>query len=165
MKADKGKIKALFSKATQKLVGMIINKQRAKLGLKGLYGEEMAEAQAEMQAKRLRHVNALRAGWIWVIKGLDSYVKSKRGAARQVSAVKAGGRPKGRALPAHASLLKVVAVIQNFAQAKKSTTPDPLGTYGLPGLQKAINFETKSMNEYIEDKLRKSAKEAGIKTN
>ena len=163
-KADKGKIRAFFGRETQKIVGMIINKRRGERGEKGLYGDAMAEAQALMMAKRLRAVYFMRSGWIWVIKGLESYVKSKRGAARNVSSVKAFGQPKGKAIPARPSLSKVVAVIKNFAHSKKSTTEDPLGVYGMPGLQRAVNLETASMRDYIEQKLKKSAHGAGIKT-
>lgn len=165
IKAEKGKIKAFFDRNTQKVVGMIINKRRGERGEKGLYGEAMAEAQAAMMARRLRAVGFIKSGWIWCIKNLEPYVRSKRGAARQDSSVKTYGRPKGKAKPATQSGLIVKAIIQNFAESKQSTTPDPLGKFGLPGLQKAIDFERDSMEKYIEEKLRKSAHEAGIKTN
>lgn len=163
MKADKGKIRSLFNKQTQEIVGKIINKRRGLRGEKGLYGEAMAEAQAMMKASRLRAVGFMKSGWLWVVKGLDSYVKSKRGAARSDSSVKAFGAPKGKAIPARPSSVKVFAVIRNFAQSKESTTKDPLGVYGMPGLKKAVDFETKSMLEYMEKKLKGAAKEAGIK--
>lgn len=165
IKADKGKIKAFFDRQTQKVVGMIINKRRGKQGKPGLYGDAMAEAQAMMKARRLRAVGFIKSGWIWCIKNLEGYVKSKRGAARKDSSVKTYGRPKGKAKPAHSSAFLVKAIIQNFAESKKSTTPEPLDKFGMPGLQKAVNFETASMKSYIEEKLRKSAHEAGIKTN
>ena len=165
MKADKGKIKAFFSKETQRVVGMIINKRRGERGEKGLYGAEMAEAQAMMRARRLRAVGFIKSGWIWVIKNLDGYVKSKRGAARQDNSVKAVGKPKGKGTPARSAAFIVKAIIQNFATSAHTTTDDPLGKFGGPGLQKAVEFETLSMNKYIEDKLRKSAKDLEIKTN
>ena len=162
VKADKGKIRAFFSGATQAIVGMIINKRRGERGEKGLYGDAMAEAQIAMRARRLRAIGFIKSGWIWAIKNLEPYVKSKRGAAREDKSVKAYGRPKGKGSPAR---FLARAIIANFAESKESTTNDPLGKFGEPGLQKAINYESASMVKYMEDKLRKSAQSVGIKTN
>lgn len=164
VKADSGKIKAFFDGTTQRVLGMIINARRGKRGQKGLYGDEMVEAQAAMRAQRLRAVGFIKSGWIWVIKELDSYVKSKRGAAR-AEQVNTFGKPHGKATPSRSNSFIARAIIRNFAESKESTTPDPLGKFGMPGLQKAVNFETASMQKYVEEKLRQTAKKAGIKTN
>ena len=123
----------------------------------------MAEAQLAMRARRLRAIGFIKSGWIWCIKNLEGYVKSKRGAAREDKSVKTYGRPKGKASPAR---FIARAIIKNFAESARTTTPDPLGKFGEPGLQKAIDYESKkSMVEYMEKKLRSSAQSLGIKTN
>lgn len=162
VKADKGKIKAFFNGQTQKVIGMIINKRRAERGEKGLYGEAMAEAQAAMKARRLRAVGFIKSGWIWCIKNLEPYVKQRKSIPRGAPTF---GKPKGKAKPAKKSSFTVKAIIENFAQSKQSTTPDPLDKFGMPGLKKAFDFEAASMEAYIEKKLKQSAHEAGIKTH
>jgi len=57
------------------------------------------------------------------------------------------------------------AIIRNAAEARHSTTHDPLGTIGLRGLEKAVAKETESMKGYIERKMRATAQRLGIKTN
>ena len=166
IKADKGKIRAFFDAKTQKIVGMIINKARGKRGEKGLYGDEMAEAQAAMKAARLRAVGFMKSGFIWAIKKLEPYVKSRRGAARsEAGSAKIYGRPKGDAVPAKQSRFVVVAIVRHFAESKRSTTPEPGEKFVKPALQRAIDFESASMQKYIEDKMRTAANESGIKTS
>lgn len=169
VKADKGKIKSFFSGKqgeSARIVGMIINKGRSKRGEKGLYGEAMAEAQAMMLAKRLRSIAFIKSGWIWCIKNLEKYVKSKRGAARnEAGQIKTFGKPKGKATPARRNMFTVKAIIRNFAESFHTTTKDPLGKFGGPALQKAVAFETASMEAYVQEKMRKAANDAGIKTN
>ncbi len=164
-KADKGRLKAsLLDKRGQEILGKLINARRGKRGEKGLYGEAMIEAQALIRASRLRAVGFLKSGWVSVIKNLAPYVKSKRGAVRMDNTAKVVGRPKGDATPAKPGII-TRAIIRNFATSKHTTTPDPLGLYGEPALQKAINIEAASMVEYMERKLKDAAKEVGIKTH
>jgi len=163
-KSDKGRIKQVFiDPHGAKILGMLINKRRGSRGEKGLYGEAMHEAQALVRASRLRAVGFLANGWRWALKNLDSFVKSKRGAAR-IGSAKISGTPKGNATPAKAGYV-TRAIIRNFATAKHTTTTDPLGKYGEPALQKAINIESQSMVAYMEKKLESAAREVGIKTH
>ena len=165
IKADKGKISAFFGRRTQKVVGMIINKRRGEKGQKGLYGDAMAEAQALMKAARLRSVSFIKSGWIWVIKELEPYTTTRRNAARKESSVVTRDRPKGGATPAREAAFHVKAIIENSAQSKHSTTPEAIIKFGLPALQKSIDFERASMVKYMEDKYREAAEKSGIKTH
>ena len=167
-KADSSKVRAFFSRATQRIVGMIINARRGKRGQKGLYGDEMAEAQAMMKAARLRSVAFLKSGWLPAIKTLEKLTKYRRGVARSeagdaVGRVKQVGQPKGRATPAREGTFYSRAIITNLADARHDSRAALL-KFGGPALQRAIDKETESMREYIERKLTDSAHAAKIKT-
>lgn len=167
-KADAGKIRAFFNKGTQAIVGKIINFRRGQRGEKGLYGDEMKEAQAMMKAARLRSVAFIKSGWLPAIKTLSKLVPSKRGAARSEEGDRTGrakivGQEKGKAKPATGGWL-AKAIITNMADARHDTR-NALLVKGGAGLQKAIDYEEKKTREYIEEKLRRAAKDTGIKTN
>lgn len=163
-KASKADIRKSFSRATGAIIGKIINKRRAERGEKGLYGEQMLEAQVKMRAMRLRAVAFLKSGWIPAIKKLYSLAERPGRAKRPDADSKRIKKPKGSASPA-TGLLFTKAIIANASQARHSTTPDPLDVYGVPGLEEAIAAETVSMQDYIERKMRASAKRLAIKTD
>lgn len=143
------------------LAALIINARRGRAGKPGLFGAAMTEAIHNMIAARLKSIAFIKSGWIPAIKTLMPFA-DKKGAPRQDKAEQLG-RPRGYARPA-ASNWKASAVLVNTA----STTRDQkqaLLKYGGPGLQRAFDAETASMRQYMEDKLRGSAKAAGIKTN
>ena len=163
-KAKKSDVRRWFTRATQAIIGKIINKRRGERGEKGLYGEAMRQAQIEMRAKRLRAIAFLKSGWIPAIRRLEPLAE-RPGSARRIDP-DALGKPgaQGSASPA-SGLLFTKAIIRNAAEARHSTTHDPLGKFGIPGLEKAVAEETKSMQGYIERKLRQRARALGIKTN
>ena len=168
-KADSSKVRRFFNKGTQEIVGKIINARRGKAGKKGLYGDAMAEAQMMMKAARLRSIAFIKSGWLPAIKTLEKFVKYKRGAARNEEGSATGraaivGKPKGRAKPAFGGGWAARAIITNLADARHDTR-EALIQKGAPALQKAIQFETNSMKEYILNKMRQDAKEAGVKTH
>lgn len=168
-KADSSAVRKFFNRQTQKLVGMIINKRRGARGEKGLYGDAMAEAQAMMKASRLRSIAFIKSGWLPAIKTLEKLTRYRRGAERSEAGNTIGlvhqiGKEKGKAKPARSGGFYARAIITNMAEARHDTR-DALEQFGGPALQRAINHETDSMKQYIEEKLRASAKEAGIKTN
>jgi hypothetical protein len=168
-KADSAKVRKFFDRATQRIVGMIINARRGKRGEKGLYGEAMREAQMMMKAARLRSVAFLKSGWLPAIKTLEKLTNYRRGVARSEAGSAIGralqiGQPKGHAVPAREGSFLAKAVITNLADARRDTK-QALYKFGGPALQRAIDFETASMKQYIEQKQRQSAQRAGIKTN
>ncbi len=166
IKADKKNIRAFIRAKSGAIVGRLINKRRGARGEKGLYGDAMAEAVIAVLANRLRSVAFLKSGWLRAIKTLEPLAERIRGNSvpRKDSTVKEYGKAKGDARPAREGAIITMATIRNLAIAKHDKH-DALGKFGGPALQRAIDFETRSMNDYIERKLRDAANEAGIKTN
>jgi len=143
------------------LAALIINARRGRAGRPGLYGRSMRDAIKGMLAARLRSVAYLKSGWVPAIKALFRLAE-KRGAPRQERGLKQFGRPKGFAKPSSSSA-RAKTTIGNEAW----TTHDKkmaLHKYGGPALQRAFNHERRSMLQYIEDKLKRSAHQAGIRT-
>lgn len=141
--------------------GKIINQIRGARGEKGLYGEEMAEAVAQMLVYRLRTVGFIKSGWIPAIKRLEPLAE-KKGAPRQDRRAAQLGTAKGWAVPARPGI-RCIAIIANTASTKRDIK-QALLKFGTPGLQRAFDHEVASMKTYIERKMTASAKKLGIKT-
>ncbi len=154
-----------MSASTARTLGKIINKRKGARGEKGLYGSDMAKAVELLYAARRRSVAFIKSGWLPAIRELEKLIPSKyrRGAARKDNSAKQIGDAKGNATPARAGF-RVQAKIINAAIAKRDKK-DALGKYGMIGLQRAFDFETKSMLEYIARALGQAANKAGIKTH
>lgn len=162
-KAKKEEVSKFFKGQTAAIAGRIINKRRGERGEPGLYGKAMTIAVKMMMAARIRSVAFLKSGWLPAIKTLASLAE-KRGAPRQESSVRQIGQAKGRARPAREGSWFPRAIIENLASARHETKA-ALIRYGGPALQRAFDFETRSMKEYIERKLRDGAKACGIRTH
>jgi len=168
-KADKSAINRISRGKTGKIVGMLINARRGKRGEKGLYGDMMAEAVAMVKASRMRAISFVKSGWIPAVRTLEKLTKYRRGLARSqegssIGKVRQVGQAKGSASPATTSFGIVRALISNHALRSKKTTANKGESVATKGLQKAIDFETNSMKQYIEMKLWQDAEKAGIKT-
>ena len=159
-KADLAAINALKGSA---LIGKMINKRRGIRGEKGLYGKEMSKAVGMVLAARRRSIAFLKSGWLPAIRILAGVVKQKRGVARADRSSKIYGVPKGTATAA-VNGFRVRAVIENAANATRDNK-DALIKYGEPALQKAFAFETQSMIDYMERKLKTAANSVGIRTS
>jgi len=159
-KADLAAINALKGSA---FIGKIINAQRGRRGEKGLYGKEMSKAVGMVLAARRRSIAFLKSGWLPAIRILAGVVKQKRGVARADRSPKIYGVPKGTAIPA-VNGFRVRAVIENAANTTRDHK-DALIKYGEPALQKAFEFETQSMLDYMERKLKAAANFVGIRTS
>lgn len=145
------------------LAALIINKRRSDKGQPGLYGDAMKRAIASLIAVRKRSVAFLKSGWLPAIKTLEPLAQ-KRGAPRSPGRdVQIVGKPKGYAIPAKEGFVAVSEIV-NQAIAKHDRK-DALQKYGGPALEKAFRFEMASMRQYIERKMRETAKRAGIRTN
>jgi predicted component of type VI protein secretion system len=143
-------------------LAVIINARRAKAGKKGLEGAEMAKALQKVFNARRKSTGFMASGWLGAVAALDVITSDRRGVAPRDSSVKRVGRMKGGATAAKASGWTQTATIWNTA----STTRDrkaALNTYGIPALQRAIDFEVASMKEYMERKLRERLQKLGIK--
>jgi hypothetical protein len=150
--ASKEDIKA-FGK-TGRIVGMMINKRRAERGEKGLYGKEMAKMVKTVVAARLRSRAYIKSGWLPAIRALEPLVdmKWRRGAKPNDRTVKRYGAVKGRAIPARPGF-EVRAVLENatgVGGTREARHGAALKKFGGPALERAFDFETKSMRDYIE---------------
>lgn len=135
------------------LAAVIINKRLGKEGKKGLHGKRMARAVREMLANRLRGVAFLKSGWLEAIRKLGPLAdKSGIGKAPLDRSAKQIGRAKGDARPARESF-NPTAVIVNLATTARDRK-GALVKYGTRPLQVAFDDEAKSMNDYIERKLK-----------
>ena len=89
-----------------------------------------------------------------------SKAEDKQLAAPRVAGAKQVGAPKGKAYPA--GPYRMICEIVNTAQAK-SDRVNGLETIGKKALVQAFQDETRSMNEYIEKKLKKATAAANAK--
>lgn len=137
------------------LAALIINARRRDAGQPGLQGRKMAQAISKMLGGRLRSVAFLKSGWLPAVKKLASFVQSKAGAAPMDISAKQFGRAKGDAQPARPGSV-VKAVIANLATTRRDQK-QALIKYGTRGLQRAFDDEAKSMNEYVERKMKPDA--------
>lgn len=156
-----GEIRSFIRRGSGAAIGKIINARRGKRGEKGLYGEAMAEMVATVLAARLRSRAFLKSGWLWAVKKLAPY--AEKIGARNPRGAKVYGKAKGDAVPATQGW-RVTAKIINTTTAAWDKR-DGAGEIATPALQRAIDFESKSMLAYIEKKLRQSAQRSGIRTN
>ncbi len=159
VKTPASKIREFIGEAGGRIIGMIINKGRAKRGEKGLYGRAMAKMVAMVKAARLRSRAFLASGWIFAIKALEPFAE-KRGAPRQDRTSKQYGQAKGYGLPATDGW-KAKAILANLASARWDRGGAEKNAVN--GLQKAFDFERASMLGYVERKMRETAKRAGVK--
>jgi hypothetical protein len=141
-------------------IGRIINKRRGARGEPGLYGDAMAEAVGLVLAARLRSRAFLRSGWISAIKKLEPLAE-KRGAPRADRTVKQVGQAKGYAQPAVTGVWITKTIIANLAQAKWDK--GAAQNHGMAALDRAFAFETQSMRDYIERKMKAAATKAGVR--
>ncbi len=162
-KASGARIRKFVRAERGAILGKIINRRRGASELKGLWGKAMAEAVALVLAARLRSAAFLKSGWLPAIRRLEPYAERTGGRPpRMERATHQYGAPKGEAKPARPGWM-ARAIIANMAQARW----DKGGALKLltKSLQAAFDFEARSMKEYIERKLRQTARRAGIKTN
>jgi len=162
--ADKSEIrKELLTYVTGKSgksgprAALIINALRKKNGLKGLNGAAMAVEVEKLIKSRQNKINFLRAGWIPAIKELKPLIdKSYKGYSIGGDFERmARGVPKGGADPAIGNSLRSEVNIYN--SIKEDTRPPRVIAFLTAGLQKAVDKEVASMEEYINKKLGETA--------
>jgi hypothetical protein len=174
----KGKTKQIQYSLAQ----LLVVARRASKGL-SIKKSDIKDEVKKLISSRLRSIAFLKAGWLPAIKKLEPLSdKIGGGGGARISKRNSGtqyGKPKGDATPAkESSGMKARATILNDALPNNHSgsflskiihhfnppnRSQALG-YVEPALQKAFDFETKSMNQYIEKKLKASAARASIKT-
>lgn len=145
------------------LLALIINARRGREGKPGLYGSEMADAVRRLWIARKMSVAFLKSGWLPAIKTLLPLVPDRKGILYRDRSAKQRGAPKGYAVPANRNTWNPSGRIVNTASAERDHKA-ALIKYGGPALQAAFDYEVASMKVYIELKLAKSARRAGIRT-
>lgn len=163
-KAKKSKIRADLmteGRLPAPIAALIVNARRGAEGLQGLFGAAMRKAVNELI--KARKVATLAAGWIPAIKAFEPLAE-KRGAPRQAPQAKIEGQAgkKGYGTPAKEGW-RPKAILANLIGAKWDTAGTAEGV-ATPALQRAFDAEERSMKDYIERKLKESAKKAGIRT-
>jgi len=154
-----------LTKAIAVMLAKIINKRRKAGGERGIRGQDMADEVKKVWSARRSSVAFLKSGWLPSIKKLEGHIdpKFRRGAARNDRSAKQRGAPKGFAIVASPGW-RVGGKIENHALARRDKK-EALALYGGPALQRAFDFEIASMRQYIERKMRDTAKSLGIRTN
>lgn len=140
--------------ANAPLLALIINKERGRLGKPGLRGKAMERAARKKLAARLRSVAFIKSGWIPARDKLDKLTKDRGGLPPNDSGTKVIGQMKGYAVPAVESFSPFGEIANNVST--KRDTKNSLRKYGEPGLQRAFDDEARSMDEYVERKMKAS---------
>lgn len=155
--ADDAKIKSdLMSPsntdAAAPIVALLVNKQRANTGKKGLNGSEMQDAIDKFIRARQRTKNWLRSGWIKAIKKMEQYLPNKGGGAKipRIKDKGFGGASVRRSgwNPSASIWNSIYGNIKAGSEAKVTPILEK-------GLQEAVDKEVASMQQYIEKKLQK----------
>jgi len=154
-----------FSAKGVPIAALIVNELRGKRGEKGFYGEQMKVAIRRLVTSRFSAIAYLASGWIPAIKKLAPLAELKSKAAPPDASANKIKNPQGSVQVATETGGVTIAKIINSAVSKYSTTKDPMTKVAAPALQRAIDFETSSMKQYMEDKYKEAAHQAGIRTN
>jgi hypothetical protein len=136
------------------LLYLILQARRARAGKKGFYGAEMREKSEAMLRARGQAVGFEKAGWVWNLRHLAPYVPSARDYA-EAHNIRIGQTPTGRAEPAREGL-DPTALILNRAWPKRQHAKVGalrLQTQMTNALQLAFDEETRSMRDYVNDKM------------
>ena len=136
-------------------VNLVIQARRSKLGLKGLYGQEMRQAEGKFKKAAQVGVGFLKSPYVAVIKGLLDYVKFRKVATRwgRIS-VWAGSKGKGTVNPAQAGWSPKVVMSMLWNVRGQPTKADSLTR---PHLQRAFDDEGREMMRHVAEKLQAEA--------
>lgn len=141
------------------LVALLINAKRGKSGQKGLQGADMQQAADNFKANRVKSAAFIASGFIPAIKAFEPLAERKGQAPPRSSEAKelGIGRQIGYGITAQPSFV-AFAVIVNTA-ASLDDQGKALEIFGTRGLQIAINDEVRSMQQYIERKMKERESE------
>jgi len=148
---------------------LIVNARRVRAGKKPLPERDARKAAGKMINFRVRASGFLKSGWLPAIKKLEP-LADRRGIPKQDKSGKEFGKPKGFAKPARESW-RTACTIQNDALPKSRGLLSQIFTnrtgalkFAGPALQRAFDFEVRSMKNYIARKMTESAQKLGIRT-
>lgn len=134
--------------------------------------KDMREEVKKLIAARLRSIAFIKSGWIPAIKRLESLAERIGGAAaRPDRSAKQIGKPKGSAKPAREGVRPIGSITNDaLPKGRKGLLNRIFGgkrnevlAIATPALQRAFDFEVRSMKDYIARKLAARAQRLGIK--
>ena len=137
-------------KGNTPLASLIVNKQQAKKGLKGLVGRKMQTAVTKLINQRRKASRFVSLGWAAARNAMAPYVKGKRPMGRVKSSL-------GGAIPAKNVNNRASAMIYNNVMGGKrdGSKPSKVTQVAYEGLQKAINWKTADMIDYVKREMNK----------
>ncbi len=159
---NKGNFKRRGSKANQLArVNLIIQARRAKMGMVGLYGQAMRQAEGKFKKSAQVAVGFLKSPYVGVIKGLIEYVKFRKVATRwgRIS-VWPGSKGKGTVNPAQRGWSPQVMMKMLWNVRGQPTNADRLTR---PHLQAAFDAEAREMMRHVAEKLQEGADKINVK--
>jgi len=158
----KGKSKRRGSKQNQLArVNLIIQARRAKMGLKGLYGKAMTDAEGRFKKSAQVGVGFLKSPYVAVIKGLLEYVKFRKVATKWGRIPSwAGSRGRGTVNPAQRGWSPIVIMKMLWNVKGQPTRADRLTR---PHLQAAFDAEAREMMRHVAEKLQEGANKINAK--
>lgn len=139
------------SKIDAPLAALIINRRLGEKGLPGLYGRAMEAAIRDLLARRMSSIAFLKSGWLAAIQVLGHQPGVSGGGAPPIdpaSKMRSGGM--GYAVPAKSGW-QMAAEIINTAVSK--TDRGLFEKLGYDALQRAVDDEAASFDQYVRDKL------------
>ena len=142
------------------LAQILVQKQNKAAGGVPLSGSALKQAIKKFINKRISSIHFLRSGWLPAVRLLTQAVQrgdisfSKAFAPKLNSSVKQKGKDKGSARYARPNVDKTYAEIENAIQGgnKEHGSNSEIHERLEEGLQKAIDKEVSSMQQYIERK-------------
>jgi len=170
-KADKDKIASQLGRlikvrgikgktlAAKPLLESIIRARIYRAGGKQPAKEEVRDLMRKELATRMSSIAFIKSGWLPAIKTLAPFAE-KRNQPKIDRTAKQRGKPNGYAIPSRGGW-RGKTIIANTAASK--TDRGGFMRFGMAGLQAAFNHETRSMKDYILNKLRGTARQAGVK--
>lgn len=139
------------------LVALIINYRRGQKGLKGLTGNDMAQAVRKFISAAKSSSAFIASGFLPGVKKFEAEAENRGGAPRFDNGVKQRGPDWGSATTAKPTDYVPTGIIENFAQSKDKTGAAALDKWATRGLQQAFDDEMQSTARYIEEKKQATA--------
>jgi hypothetical protein len=160
--ASKAEIRSSLSATSRHgnatIAAILVQLQRRKIGLKGLYGQEMKAAIAAFISKRAGHIKYLGAGFLPGVAIFGAKVGAKIGdnAARWARSKQGDGSPVGGATTAKPSM-NPLATFFNDAMSPPDKTTKPQEAFNMKAiaLQHAVNQEVGNLEKYVARQIEK----------
>lgn len=142
-------------------VNLIIQARRRKMGIKGLYGDAMRDAEGRFKTAAQVGVGFLKTPFLPIIKGLHGFVKFKRVKTRwgRIS-VWPGSDGYGRIKPAKSEQSPSVEMTLGW---KVSGAPTKVQRMVVPKMQAAFDAEAKEMVRHTNEKIQATADKVNAK--